>query len=160
MSELPPSLSPAGLKKRDAILAAALAESSRLRVKRRVVRGSLAGTAIILVLGGVLTILAPLMRSHPPKQTVTNTPAAPAPSIAPRPPVPAARSQREHEIVITRIPTDPQIASRLAVHTEHISIQRIDDDQLLSELAAASEPAGLAYIAGHPKLLFRGSGNH
>jgi hypothetical protein len=58
-------------------------------------------------------------------------------------------------IVISRISDDPTIVARLSVPEPPNIIQRIGDDQLLDELAKASEPAGLAYVNGKAVLMYR-----
>jgi hypothetical protein len=59
------------------------------------------------------------------------------------------------EIVITRIFTEPNISHRLAVKPQAESWQRLNDDDLMAQLAAAGHPAGLAIVDGREMILFR-----
>jgi hypothetical protein len=83
-----------------------------------------------------------------------------APDMAGRPTI-AVKEVKQHEaamekrIVVSRIMTDPDIVRRLSVPAEPSHVKVIHDEQLLSELAAAHEPAGLAYVNGKAMLMYR-----
>jgi hypothetical protein len=69
---------------------------------------------------------------------------------------PAAPRETERAVVVvSRIETDPDIVRRLRLPEQALHVEMIQDQQLLAELAAAHEPAGLAYVDGKAVLMFR-----
>lgn len=143
MAEPTPPLSEEGLRRREQILARALAEAGRRRRRRA---GGRVGI-VCAVIGGLVTAILLIRAADEGKapEVVKRVPPETSPPTAPA----------EPRVIFTRIQTDPGIVERLAIHVEPARPQRIRDDELLSELAAANQPAGLAYIDGKAVLLFR-----
>jgi hypothetical protein len=145
----------AGLRKREQILAAALRESRRRRQRRIVVRGTLASAALIGI--AVLWTHRPVEVRNIARPIVPIPPgnlAATAPVPTPSDP-PRVLRYRPPEIVIRYVPTDPQLATRMAAPRVTGAIARITDDQLLDQLAEAHQPAGLARLKGKAVILYR-----
>lgn len=138
MSQLPPSLSPQGLARREEILAFALNESLRRRRKRMVAR---AAVAIIMVAAVIVPVLRFRSRRAP-SMAIKPQPAHTAPPSFP-------------PVLVTRIETDPHIVERLSIPPQRSHVIVIGDSELLKELAEAHQPAGLAYVNGKAMLLFR-----
>lgn len=148
-----PILSPAGRRRRDAILDAALAAGRRRRTRRRATRG----TAVLLALAAVVMtgrLIDP--RPAPPPALVKVMP-APHPPLPPRPGPPSVPAAPP-PVVIERIETDPTIARRLAVQSVPPRWEVLDDAGLVRELAAAGEPAGIVRVNGRVLLLTQSPG--
>ena len=149
-------LSEAGERRRRAILALALNEAhGRHRRRRRRARGvgALAAVASIAALAA-----ATLFHDRPVHEPPVITDRTPAPADVPPPAPPAPSGGRE--ITIARIPTDPTLARRLAVHPQPNGWRYITDDELLDALGRAGKPAALAYDNGQLNLLFRTPAAH
>jgi hypothetical protein len=56
---------------------------------------------------------------------------------------------------MVRIIDDPSVVRRLTLTASPGIVHRIGDEQLLSELAAVNEPAGLAWVNGKAELIYR-----
>jgi hypothetical protein len=78
---------------------------------------------------------------------------SPPPPVAVRPvdPIPT----QPPALAVTRIATDPHIIARLSIPPSPLSVTLINDRELLTELATANRPAGLAYVNGKAMLLYR-----
>ena len=131
-------LSEAGRRRKEQILQIALA-SAQTRRRRRRTGQAIAFAALAVALFSVVWPRVHL--TSPPKSPIAIKHQVPQNSL--------------HSIVISRISDDPTIVTRLAIPEPPNTIQRIGDDQLLDELAKASEPAGLAYIDGKTVLMYR-----
>lgn len=141
-------LSPEGEARRVEILHLAQGQA-RARRHRRAMR-----RAVGSVVGGgaaVLLFFALYTRQHPRvlPQVVVNPPASRDTKVASVP------TRSRPEIVITRIPTDATLASQWAVRLEKPAWQKLTDDDLLRRLQEAGRPAGLAYVDGQARILFR-----
>ncbi|HEY2585212.1 MAG TPA: hypothetical protein VGI81_05560 [Tepidisphaeraceae bacterium] len=141
MNEFQPLLSDAGERRRERILDLALAEARGRRRRRALARTALT-LAVVLVAVGVPLLLR--SRSSQPANIAVKPP-APHPAAPVSPP----------RLVVTRIETDPHIIERLAIRQEPSPVVLINDNELLTELAMAHRPAGLAYVNGKATLLFR-----
>ncbi|MDB5332717.1 MAG: hypothetical protein JWP03_3868 [Phycisphaerales bacterium] len=152
-------LSDEGERRRENILAIAHREAGRIRHRRAVRRIGIAAIAIGLTAalamqsrrwGASREIVQVRPDQHDPMPPVVGPVAPPVQrrAVAVRPP---------KEIVITVVKTDPGIARRLSVKPPTTGWERIDDERLLAELAAAHRPAGLAYVDGREVVLFRTS---
>ncbi len=145
MSDALEPLSSTGLRRREEILTLALRASRRRRNRRMAVRYTL-GCGIV---GAVaLSVLFHATHRAPPSQSVHVQPADPhPPAVTTRNTIPGPTPtphRAKREIVITHIaPTG--------------SVERINDDQLLEQLALAHSPAGLARVKGKTILLYRHS---
>ena len=138
MEDMPP-LSELGEKRREAILGRALEEAFRRRRTRNARRMGL----VCLVLGLVtIPLWRPFAKVNVPEVVKQNEP------------VPAVATL-ETPLIVSRIETDPDIVQRLALPERASHVEIIRDEQLLQELAAAHEPAGLAYVDGKAILMFR-----
>jgi hypothetical protein len=150
-------LSPEGERRKESILDAARREAGLLRHRRRIRRAAIVGLTIVMA----ASLAIRWQRGRAAVEIVQNHTAHPdrrphdvGPVVQPIPhAIPLAH--RPKEIVITLVKTDPDIARRLAVKPEPTGWKRINDDQLLAELAAAHRPAGLAYVDGREIVLFR-----
>ncbi len=131
-------LSPEGLLRRDAILQLAKSEARRRRSRRLLSRG---GAAVLVV--GLISAALRLM-PIPVKPVEVRT------SVARSLPVPTPPS-----VVIEYVQTDPTIAERLTLQPSPPRWEKIGDDELLNELAAAGQPAGIAIFNGKTLLLTR-----
>lgn len=137
-------LSSAGIARREAILTDAIALGGRRRRQRRTRRVA----AIALPLLIIVAILPWLLRPH-------------ALPIAKEPPKPITTKPTSRSTVaaipplfrIEIIADDPTIVARYATNHAPARIERINDDQLFKELAAANLRGGLATIAGHTRLV-------
>jgi len=138
MSEPLSLLSPRGEQRRERILALAIAASRGRRRRRLLTRA-----ALVAIL--VAAIVPQLRRSHPPRKSDI------AVKLIERPPAQAVLSPP----LVTRIETDPHIIQRLAIPPRPPHVIVIDDRELLTDLALADRPAGLAYVNGKATLLFR-----
>jgi hypothetical protein len=136
-------LTPSGQERREQILALAIGETKRRRRRRFAIRGG--AIAIILLVIGLTLLRVP--RAIPRRSDTQITERIPQ-NIAPPNRSPLSR------IVIERIETDPTIASRLSVPRTPPRWQRLDDNHLLDELAAAGKPAGIVTIGGQSTLVF------
>lgn len=150
-------LSDEGERRKEKILETARREARRLRRRRAVGRVGVAAMAIGLA--ATLAMQSRCWRTVPNVVQLHPSRHDPMPpTVEPvTPPVrhAIASARGPKDVIITRIKTDPDIARKLAVKPEPIGWQRIDDDQLLAELAAAHRPAGLAYVGGREIVLFR-----
>jgi hypothetical protein len=136
MSERKPHLSPRGEQQRRKILELALNEA-RGRRRRRVLRR----VAVAGLFAAIL--LPPLLRLRPsPPPPVAVGPVDPIPTQLPA-------------LAVTRIATDPHIIERLSIPPSPLSVTLLNDRELLTELATANRPAGLAYVNGKAMLLYR-----
>ncbi|MDB5357807.1 MAG: hypothetical protein JWN24_4260 [Phycisphaerales bacterium] len=150
-------LSPEGERRKESILDAARCEAGRLRHRRRVRRAVVATVTIAMA----ASLAIRWQRGRSAVEIVHNGTIHPdrrphdiGPVVQPSPrAIPVAH--RPKEIAITVVKTEPDIARRLAVKPEPTGWKRINDDQLLAELAAAHRPAGLAYVDGREIVLFR-----
>jgi len=136
MSDFIETLSPAGERRREEILRAALTEARTRRIQRRVRHGAV--LCVILGVGAWITMHS--MRSVQPgapfsNQIATTFPMATHPTF-----------------VVEQIPTDPKIVERLSV-TPKPAWTVIGDDDLLNTLAAVGEPAGLITADGQTVLM-------
>ena len=150
------SLSPAGQQRREAILRQAKAEVRSRRQRRRTLQG----------MGGVIMLgLAMLIIRHghePARHPIAVTPhlvvIPPAPVILRSMPgvrTPQPQRVKAREIVITRIATELNLSHRLAVKATTPRWRKLNDDELIQQLADAGRPAGLAWIDGREMILFR-----
>jgi len=144
MSESTPPLSERGVERREEILSRALAEAGRRRRRRAAGRAGVA-LAVVGGLAAVTAVVWPLREGKSPEVIVRRATPETLPAVAPA----------EPRVIVTRIATDPGIVERLAIHAEPVRVQRIRDEELLRELAAADQPAGLAYVNGKAVLMFR-----
>ena len=141
MSELKPQLSNYGHKRREQILTLALDAARRRRRNRQ----SIKTVALILILIPLAIVLIPRgqRKTQPPlAHGGASLPANPSAKIQP-------------QVIVVRIADDPDIVRRLTVPTSSNIVRLIGDQQLLNELAAAHEPAGLAYVNGKAELFYR-----
>jgi hypothetical protein len=131
-------LSPEGAKRRDAILLLAKAEARRRRSRRLASRGfvGLAVVGLIAVAVWRLPIAKPPVEIKPPIARLTISP--PPPSVA-----------------IEYVQTDPTITDRLTLRPSPPRWTNIGDDELVQELAAAGQPAGIVSMNGKSILLPR-----
>ena len=139
-------LSAQGRRRRAEILRLAQGEARTRRRQRTVARAIVAAT-VVLAIALVWTYrparpLAPQIAIRPPASRLSTAPAVPA--------VPSPT-----ETVIHRIQTDPTLISQWSLPPQKPTWQVLNDDQLLRRLQEAGQPAGLAYIDGHARLLFR-----
>lgn len=132
-------LSPHGVERREAILAAALRAAGRRRARRRAGR---AAGAFAVVVVGLLAITALVPRSTP-----VSDPRAPSGSFV-QTTVPLPR------VVITHIETDPTLSRKLALPPQEPRWRRIGDAELLQAFADAGKSAGLAYVNGEAVLVY------
>ncbi len=140
MSESNVPLSPEGIQQRERILRLAQREARSLKHRRHSAR--IGGACIILaVIALGLMLIVP---GKPPVRMVKSTPAPPPPAV-----------QQTPGIVVTFIQTDPTLADRLAIRPQPPRWRSIDDDELLTSLADAGQPAGLIYVNGKALLLPR-----
>jgi hypothetical protein len=130
-------LSPEGAKRRDAILLMAKTEARRRRSRRLVSRG-----AVGLALVGLIAI------------AVWRLPVAQRP-LEIKSPVARSIGSTPPSVVIEYVQTDPTITDRLTLRPSPPRWTNIGDDELVQELAAAGEPAGIVSINGRSMLLTR-----
>ena len=145
-------LSEAGERRRQSILALALNGAHTRRRRRRLARGATALAAVASIAAAAVAA-ATLFHDRAAHEPPMITDRTPAPTAVPPPAPPAPPGGRE--ITIARIPTDPTLARRLAVHPQPNGWRYITDDELLDALGRAGKPAALAYDNGQPNLLFR-----
>jgi hypothetical protein len=131
------SLSERGRRRREEILQIAIGAARARRWRRR----SGAGIVIAMLLATATAIVLPRVQSRVP---IVHEDQGIRKSSVP-----------SNEIVIVQILDDPHVVERLSIPDPGVSIQRIGDEQLLDELAAAHEPAGLAYVNGKAVLMYR-----
>ena len=133
------SLSQQGEMRRQQILLLAKAEARRRKNRRcssrAIVVVALLGIATLVLHRSQPTILAPVAK---PLIVQSLQPATPPPVIA-----------------IEYIQTDPTITDRLTIPPQPPRWTSIGDTELLQELAAAGQPAGIACINGKTILLPR-----
>jgi len=149
MSEPSEMLSAAGQERREAILQTALRTVRRRRRARRAVG----------VTGGVAAIVLVAVMLHRSPESVPQTsvpqPVAP-PRVAVQPSYPPVESPDVPRFATIRIVgDDPTIMERLAAPAVPQLWRTIDDEELLAEMAAAGQPAGLARINEETLLLAR-----
>jgi hypothetical protein len=152
----PEQLSPAGEARRAAILGVALRTVRRRQRGRRLAAAG--GVAGVLLIAGVLLRtslrdLAPGDAAVEPATRLANG----APPAAPGPGAPviagddgAAAGQLT---LVTVVPADPTVVTRLAAPAATGSWQRIDDHELLAGVAETGMKAGLVEINGRVLLL-------
>jgi hypothetical protein len=145
LSDVDVPLSPAGLRRRDAILRLALDEARRGRRRRRVAQRTFIA-AVIFAVSAVVSI----DRLRRPTNDRPVARHAPAPS-----PVKPAPVITGGEVTVVEIRTDPTLADRLALPRQAATWRLISDDELLDALGRAGQPAALAFDNGRPNLLFR-----
>jgi hypothetical protein len=122
-------LSPAGESRRDAMLGELIGTMQRVHRRRRTRRAAMAFGFMLALMGG-LTSLVLLSQSTPRRaEMIVEAP----------PPRPSA--------VLEVVRTDPTIVDRYAIAPSS-SIRMLDDEALLTELAAMDRPAGLVRSDG------------
>jgi hypothetical protein len=128
MFEANESLSPQGLARREEILRVTQRAARSRRVRRRVGR-TLAGSSVAMLVFALWMSMNRVTHTPPssPRQIVSPTS---FPSSAP-------------QFAIAEIPTDPQIADRLALKPASPKWTVISDDELLATLSQTGQPAGL-----------------
>jgi hypothetical protein len=136
------TLSEHGAARREQILLLAKTEAKHRR-RRRMVSRSMACAMLVIAIGVILFRFRPQPIIHTlPAITVS------VPKTVPT--VPAL----EPTIVVRYIQTDPTITDRLTLPPVKPRWTEMDDRQLLQELAAAGQPAGIARVNGKTMLLF------
>ena len=148
------SLSATGARRRDEILRAAVRAGQSRRRRRLAGRAAGAAGGVIAIAWAVAAVLRPAGLVKPP---LVRGPIPPAPPpvahvvvSGPRPAV-----KRPAVIIVQRIETDPTLVDRLAVPRQGHPWRSLSDDELLTQLAQAGRPAGLAYVDGRAQLLWR-----
>jgi len=126
MFEANEQLSPQGLERREAILRVTQRAARSRRVRRRALR-TLAGSSVAVLVFALWMSMNRVTHTPPPRQIVSPTS---FPSSAP-------------QFAIAEIPTDPQIADRLALKPASPKWTVISDDELLATLSQTGQPAGL-----------------
>lgn len=141
---LDPDISPWGQMRREQILGLALRQARRRRRRRQAMRIGTICVALCCI--GVVTLrVLRTSPDHPGESTAkVSVPNAKSPVDQSQP----AKLDIEH------IQTDPTIAHRFAVPQVAAKWERIDDVQLLRELAEAGQPAGLVRMDGRVTLVF------
>lgn len=141
-------LSQAGRTRRGEILAAAQRIARRRRIGRLTRRGVLACAVLAAGTWASESLRKP-HSSPPPQQAHMGKPES-RPTVVPAPP-----RRKPAEIVIERVTTDSTLATQWATPKDGAAWQRLDDDALLQQLAAAGKPAGLAHVDGHARVVYR-----
>lgn len=139
-------LSPAGLRRREAILQATLAAVRRRRRRRRQMP-VLGGTVLVIL--GALWLGWP--RTGPGAPEVPGTTPGLAPTRMDAPP----DSPPTSPTLVVVIPADSTASSRLAAQSQPPTWQVIDDEALLAAVTETGRRAGLARIDGQTLLLVR-----
>jgi hypothetical protein len=137
-------LSLLGQVRREQILRLALRQVRRQRRRRLAARAGACCVALVVI--GVAVFHTARWQLNRPVAPVAVTS---VPGVSPQTDRPNAG-----RIVVQHIQTDPNIVRRLAVTPRAPKWVRIDDDQLLQELATAGKPAGLAKINGQVTLIY------
>ncbi len=135
MSE--PTLSPAGVVRRDEIGRLAAAAAGRRRLRRR----ATAAAAVAAVVAACVPW--------------TRRPVVPRPSAVGRRSAVVVATAAPASAVVEYVGTDPTITDRLSVRPGRPRWTRIGDGELLAALASAGRPAGLVAVGGREILLFR-----
>jgi hypothetical protein len=145
MNDAEEPLSPRGQRRREQILANAVAEAKMIRGRRQRLRfGATAGAALFLV---VCVAITARHRAPTPEASVTLLPrTTPAPTPLPLP---------SSAVIIDRIHSDAELTARLALPPTAPKWRFIGDDELLHTLADAGHPAGLVRMNGQAMLLER-----
>jgi hypothetical protein len=144
-----PFLSSAGQERRSQILQLALTEAKLRRRRRWIVPWAAS-------LGILCAVALPLMQHRNPPMPAPTAGPQPIRIAAEIPVLPASQPTS----AIEYLATDPTVTDRLSIKPGPKSWQTIGDDELLSELAAAGQPMGLAYIGGRAILLPAGAADH
>jgi hypothetical protein len=139
------TLSEHGIARRQQILLLARREA-RLRRRRRLA-GRGAVTLFIFVMALSLTLLRYTLTATSSHQLPTGREALIPQKNETAPPM--------RDVVVQYLQTDPTITDRLSVQPEPPKWTPIDDQELLTELAAAGQPAGLVSVHGKTILLLR-----
>ncbi len=140
MSEPQTPLSNYVRERREQILALALGVARRRRRNRQSIKAAI---LVLVIMPMVIVVISRgLRKTEPPIAHVPSIPAIPKGEVL-------------SQVIVVRISDDPGIVRRLTVPPSSNHVQRIGDQQLLSELAAAHEPAGLAYVNGKAELIYR-----
>lgn len=155
MNDESSNLSPAGVARREQILAIAQQAARTRRHRRQAARAAMSLAVVALVVTAALRALLPsrptTIVEHAP--TPTTQPTTPTPETAPvSPRIVIARKPRI--LTIDRIGTDAALASRLKTPESSITIEKLTDDQLFSRLTEAGRPAGILQTKGRSKLIF------
>jgi hypothetical protein len=128
MFEPDEQLSPLGMARREEILRVTQRFARTRRIRRRAVR-TIAGSCV-----AVIAFALWLSMNHP--QRIAPVSSRQNPSL---PTFPTSAPQ----FAVGEIPTDPQIADRLALKPSSPKWTVISDDELLATLAQTGQPAGL-----------------
>ena len=136
-------------RRRDILRMARGAARSRKR-RRLMARGATGGVlALLVALGwwerGRVTPLVVVRRPMPEEV-----------KVLPR----VESTLKSREIVIERVETDRTLSTKWALGPQEKTWQVLTDEDLLRRLAEAGKPAGLAYVDGRARLLFREVGTH
>jgi hypothetical protein len=143
MNESTSILSPDGQRRRQRILELAVQAAGKRR--RRSVALRAGSVCLALCAAGIAALH---LHRTPPKPRLAVKNGSPADQT-----LPTRSSPR-----IALIPTDPTIVKRLSIPAPPAHVVIIHDRELLEGLAAAHQPAGLAYVNGKATLIFRSSG--
>ena len=148
-------LSAEGEKRRDQILLLAKQQAAiqaRTRARRR---NTIAGVAMGAI---ALSLSVWYFQQHQPERIALKP--VPQPEIhkpealKPTSIVPHIISHKQEKpiVVVRMIHTEPGVAKQFAIKPQAANWQRLNDDQLLTELAAAGKPAGLVWVDGKQRL--------
>lgn len=134
-------LSPEGSKRRDAMCAEISRELVRLSRRRRTMRRSVVGAAVLALSGGALWWVSGVVPQAP------NS----VPLIAH---APDRRTSPEADHVRVEIIRDTPVIEQASVLTVRVAASdvRLSDEDLLRELEALGRPAGLAVVNGQAVL--------
>jgi hypothetical protein len=151
--EFQESLSADGRRRREEILRMAQRQARRVRRVRLIARTA-AACLVLAVFGGAWMwtqrrIPAPPQIALPGKTPATTPAPAPSPKAVP--------TRSAPQIVVTRIETDSTLLSKWAIPAQKPTWQKLDDNALFDQLAAAGRPGGLVTIGGRTKLMYRES---
>ena len=139
MSELKPQLSEYERGRREEILSLALRAASRRRWRRR------SFNVVVVIFVATSVAIWAHRESSTPLVPIVLVPTS----------QPKAGPSDMNQIIVERIADDPDVVARLTIPPSPSTVRRIGDEQLLKELAAADEPAGLAYVNGKAELIYR-----
>lgn len=137
----PLPLTKAGLARREQILGMARVSASRRRRRRRAAG---AGGLLMLAALGLGTAHLCFRIEHNPNSVARQEG---------QPMAKAAADKRETRAMV-KPPTKESPTAMPRPPAEHLPVRRLGDDELLTLLADAGQPAGLAYIEGEALLLF------
>jgi hypothetical protein len=140
MSEPLTHMSPFERRRREEILRLALGAASHRRWKRRALKATVACMIAIPILAAL--VWASISR-----------PVVPI-AVKPVPP-PSPRAAGANSVIVVRIVDEADVVERLRIPARPSAVRRIGDEQLLKELAAANEPAGIAYVNGKAELIYK-----